>query len=246
MQGNVAMCGRLNISDDPFVMELINWLGVDSHNPNMRENINWGRFKRATDTISIVRQSEGQRVISDATWWLLLDKTEDGFKPSRYTSFNTRYDKLDVPRSAGYIPFRQSRCIIPAKGFGETEFINKKPVHYYDMEAVDGEAIAFAGLYRQWLHPDTGELRLSCSVITLPPHDKLRHIHSKAMPLILPQNERLVSAWLDPAYQQVENFQFLLNPHLPQDLIAYPIDKPSLHNTIGAAETIVKDRQRAQ
>ncbi|WP_394176799.1 SOS response-associated peptidase family protein [Thalassotalea litorea] len=235
------MCGRLNISDDPFVMALINELGVESP----REKVHWGRFKRATDTISIIRQHDGQRVLEDATWWLLLDKNEQGFKPSRYTSFNTRYDKLDVPRSAGYIPFRQSRCIIPAKGFGETEFHNKKPIHYYDMEALPKEAIAFGGLYRQWLHPQTGEVRLSCSVITLPPHEKLRHIHSKAMPLILPKHEGLLSAWLDPRYQQTENFQFLLTPNLPQDLIAYPIDKPSLHHAIGAPEKIAADQQRA-
>jgi len=231
------MCGRLNISDDPFVMELINWLGVE----NPREKVNWGRFKRATDPISIIREDQGQRVINDATWWLLLDKTDTGFKPSRYTSFNTRYDKLDVPRSAGYIPFRQSRCIIPAKGFGESEFVNKKPLHYHDFTAADGEAIAFGGLYREWIHKQTGEVALSCSIITLPPHPKLAAYHSKSMPLILPHDLDLFDAWLDPNFQNIDAFQYLLAPHLPQSLWVEKIDKPSLHNPLSEKLLINSD-----
>ena len=130
------MCGRLNVSDDPFLVALLKNIGIESP----REKLTFGRFKRATDSISIVREINGVRQIDNAVWWLLLDKTEHDFKPSKYTSFNTRSDKLNIRNSAGYIPFRQSRCIIPAKGFGETEFKNKKPIHYYDMEDIDGEA----------------------------------------------------------------------------------------------------------
>ncbi len=53
------------------------------------------------------------------------------------------------------------------------------------MEAETGGLI-LGGLYREWMHQTTGEVKISCSVITLPPHDKLKlklkHIHSKAMP----------------------------------------------------------------
>jgi len=231
------MCGRLNMTDDPFVIGLIRQLGVESP----IETVRWGRFKRATDTLTIVKQIDGKNYLMDATWWLLLDQTDDGFKPSRYTSFNTRYDKLNVPRSAGYIPYRQSRCIIPAKGFGETEFKDKKPVHYYDMEAIDGQALAFGGLAKQYIHPHTGEIKTACSVITLPPHEKLSHIHSKAMPLILPQDDSLLSAWLDNDNQNVAMFDALLKPQLPQSLVAYPIDKPSQHQAIAEPELIAQD-----
>ena len=55
------------------------------------------RFVKAADTVSIIRNVGEQRRVENATWWLLLDQTESGFKPSKYTSFNTRYDKLNVP-----------------------------------------------------------------------------------------------------------------------------------------------------
>jgi len=231
------MCGRLNVIDDYGVRQLCEQLRI----PLGIEPALQKRFTRATDKVAIITQRQGQNIIRPAIWWLLLETTENGFKPSKYTSFNTRYDKLNVPRSAGFKPYRQSRCIVPAKGFGESEFKNRKPLHYHDFEAVKGQAIAFGGLYREWVHTLTGELVTSCSIITLPPHDKLAPYHSKSMPLILPQDTTLLEAWLDPAFNDVGQFEYLLTPYLPQDLKVQQIDKPSLYNPIGEAKIINGD-----
>ncbi|WP_336512788.1 MULTISPECIES: hypothetical protein [Shewanella] len=73
-------------------------------NPNDME---YRRFKKPTDEIYIVRETLGVRRLQQANWWLLQDMTYDSFTPSRFTSFNTRYDKLNQPGSAGYQPFRE-------------------------------------------------------------------------------------------------------------------------------------------
>jgi putative SOS response-associated peptidase YedK len=230
------MCGRFNATFDGGVKKLYTSLKI---NKVIDKPID-SRFVKAADTVSIIRNVGEQRRVENATWWLLLDETEKGFKPSKYTSFNTRYDKLNIPRSAGYHAYRNSRCIIAVKGFGETEFVNKKPIHYYDMEAESGGLI-FGGLCREWQHQTTGEVKLSCSVITLPPHEKLKHIHSKAMPLILPQEPSLIDRWLDPLVNEIEQFEALLPPRIPQNLIAQQIDKPSKFNAISQVELINMD-----
>ena len=80
------MCGRLNVTDNPFVTELLSTLKVQNV-----EALKAADFIRAADNISIVREVNGERRIDNATWWLLLEQKEDGqFKPSRYTSFKTR------------------------------------------------------------------------------------------------------------------------------------------------------------
>jgi putative SOS response-associated peptidase YedK len=230
------MCGRFNATFDGGVKKLYTSLKI---NKVINKPID-SRFVKATDTVSIIRNIGEQRQVENAVWWLLLDQTESGFKPSKFTSFNTRYDKLNIPRSAGYQAYRSSRCIIAVKGFGETEFVNKKPVHYYDMEAESGGLI-LGGLCREWQHQTTGEVKLSCSVITLPPHEKLKHIHSKAMPLILPQESSLVDRWLDPSYREIGRFEPLLQPIIPQDLIAQKIDKPMTHQAISEPLVIYQD-----
>jgi putative SOS response-associated peptidase YedK len=230
------MCGRFNATFDSGVKKVYTNLKIHKVIDKPVDS----RFIRAADTLSIVRNVGDQRRVENAMWWLLLEETENGFKPSKYTSFNTRYDKLNIPHSAGYTAYRESRCAIVAKGFGETQFVNKKPVHYHDMVAEHG-GLVFGGLCREWHHQRTGKKKLSCSVITLPPHEKLKHIHSKAMPLILPQSPELIDDWLNPALDNVAQFDGLLTPHIPQNIIAQQIDKPSSFNPIGGNLIIPKD-----
>ena len=222
------MCGRLNMIDDLFTRALMQDLSVS--NPN---EMRFDRFKMPTNEISIVREVNEIRQLQTATWWLLQDVTYDGFKPSRFTSFNTRYDKLNQVGSAGYIPFRERRCIILAKGFGETEKRNNA-VEYYDF-ITQNSAICLGGLFQEWHHPKTGEQRVSCSVITNPPHPDMQDFHSKASPLILPQSSTIQDAWLDPNNHQVNMFEHLLKPALRHNFLVQQIDKPSSHKPKGEA-----------
>jgi putative SOS response-associated peptidase YedK len=228
------MCGRFNATFDKGVRKLYTSLKINKVVDRPIDK----RFVKAGDTISIVRNVGGSRQVENAQWWLLLTEADNGFKPSKYTSFNTRFDKLDIQGSAGYQAYRQSRCIIAVKGFGETEFVSKKPVHYYDMTAQEG-GLLLGGLCREWVQSKTGEHKLSCSIITLPPHPKLKHIHSKAMPLILPQETDLVNSWLSADITDTRQFSQLLSPHIPQALIAQRINKPNSHQAIGREELIM-------
>jgi putative SOS response-associated peptidase YedK len=230
------MCGRLNVIDDPGLIELCEDLQISL----FAQQPIFSRFIRATQQVSIVRQKNGVRRMDAATWWLLLDSTDTGFKPSKYTSFNTRYDKLNVKGSAGFQAYRHSRCVIPIKGFGETEFVNGKPIHYHDMVAEKG-GLLLGGLCREWLNKQTGETALSCSVITLPPHQKLSNIHTKASPLMLPPQPELIKAWLDENITNPAIFDDLLTPHIPVTLIAQQIDKPGNYQPIGPAFHILPD-----
>lgn len=226
------MCGRLNVTDNPLVIGLLEELGITLWPNPLRT----GRFIRATNTVSVVLEHNGQRRLQDAIWWLLLEPTDSGFKPSQYTSFNTRSDKLHTKGSAGFTAYRQQRCIIPASGFGETEVIDGKSV-YHDF--IGEKAIAFGGLYRTWLNKETGELTYSCSIITLPPHPKLLPYHSKAMPLMLPPEQ--LDLWLSPTQQDVTVFDDLLKPVLRQQLIGFQIDKPSHFKQIGQEFVLAAD-----
>jgi len=230
------MCGRFNATFDSGVKKLYTSLNIHKVIDRPIDN----NFVKAADTVSIIRNKNNQRRVENAIWWLLLDQTENAFKPSKYTSFNTRFDKLTTPGSAGYQAFKSSRCVIAVKGFGETEFVNKKPLHYYDMQTETG-GLLLGGLCREWQHQQTGEIKVSCSVITLPPHPKLQHIHSKAMPLILPQENSIIDTWLDPEYCDTSKLTPLLRASIPQTLIAQKIDKPSSFNAVGEPLFIGKD-----
>ncbi|MBT1066022.1 SOS response-associated peptidase family protein [Bowmanella sp. Y26] len=244
------MCGRLNITDDPFVVGLCEALGVKLFPDRQTSEIKclpdgrpipwyFNRFIRATEPVGIIREVEGKRILALATWWLLLEHRPGGFKPSKYTSFNTRYDKLNDPKSAGYKAFRQSRCIVPVTGFGETQGKGDNAI-YTDFVAANG-ALALGGLCREWQHFATGERALSCSIITLGLHNKLLPFHEKSMPLILNQADGSMDLWLDCRQTDVSVFDILLQPFLPQDLLAQRVDKPSNHQPIGKPIAVIAD-----
>ncbi len=210
------MCGRYNVTDSPEVRRLMKIVGVKL------DGMRWSRDISPASRISIVRETADGRGLADAIWWLLLDR--DTLKPSKYTSFNTRSDKLNTPRSAGYRPYRQSRCIIPASAF--IEGLGDRQT-YHKIE-LDGQAIAFGGLYQEYVNRETGETITGASIITLPPPPEWKAIHPKSMPLILPiENEATLDAWLDPDVQDVERFDWLLQPKIRVDQVLTPIGKPS-------------------
>ncbi|MGJ8679764.1 SOS response-associated peptidase family protein [Paraglaciecola sp.] len=241
------MCGRLNVIDDPAVRELCEALGIKLYpqdpSSDIQQEMLFNRFTRVANQVSIIREVSGQRRLDKAIWWLLLEPTETSFKASKWTSFNTRYDKLNVPGSAGYKAFRQSRCIIPVKGFGETQGKGAQ-ARYTDFSAEFG-AIALGGLCREWRHKDTGESALSCSIITLAPHAKLRDYHQKSSPLMLRQDDDTMDMWLDSTLSDVTVFNDLMTPQLPHNLIAQQIDKPASFQAIGAKETLFADEHLA-
>lgn len=237
------MCGRLNITDSMGVRALCDQLDISLW---PEDGMRFSRFIKATDRVSIIfEDTSGQRIMKNAIWWLLLDKqhTEQGvrFVPSRYTSFNTRYDKLNTPRSAGYHSYRQQRCVIPACGFGETQIVsgpagNKK--HYHDMQVAEDSQLALGGLYRIWQGVDaTGQAftEHSCSVVTLAPHSKLKNIHTKASPLMLSADDNSLQQWLNHNITEPDQLEHLLSPRLRHSLLAQPIDKPSSYTPVGPA-----------
>lgn len=197
------MCGRMNVIDSPEVRYLMEILGVELYPLHDKPDIAPG------SVIQIIHQRDGKRLVSDAIWWLFLDPAT--LKPNyKYASFNSRSDKLNNNRAIAYKPYRQSRCIIPASAFVEG-LGDKKTYHKISLE---DSAIAFGGLYKEYIHQETGESVYSASVITLPPLlPEWENIHPKSMPLMLPyENKDIIDKWLNPDFHNTDEFDYLLEP----------------------------------
>ncbi|MFN5890663.1 MAG: SOS response-associated peptidase [Bacteroidota bacterium] len=77
-------------------------------------------------------------------------------------------------------------CLVPASGFFEWKAIGKKKEPYY-IYASESEFILFAGIYSQWVQPETGEEIKSYSIITTEANQLLSEIHNtkQRMPVII-------------------------------------------------------------
>ena len=223
------MCGRFQIEKNKKSRKLLDTLDVDA------ADILFARDKAPGSRISIIRREKDRNVVTQATWWLLIDPATG--KPNyKYASFNSRWDKLNTPRSIAYQPYRESRCIIPATAFIEGKG-DKKTYHKIELE---DQAIAFGGLHRETVDKTTGEVVHSASIITLPPLKEWAAIHPKSMPLMLPvDDEALINRWLAPSFHDVDAFDELLKPAIRVNQVLTPIEKPSQWNAIGEPFTIL-------
>lgn len=224
------MCGRFNLIDSPEIQWLCQSLGISLFAGHSSPDIAPGA------KIAIVHEQGGERQVSEAIWWLLLD--HETLKPNyKYASFNSRSDKLSSPRAIAYKPYRESRCIIPASAFVEG-LGDKKTYHKIQLQ---DSAIAFGGLYKEYLNKQTGEVTYAASIITLPPlSPQWDNIHPKSMPLMLDfEDKELVDKWLDPEFKDVEEFEALLEPRVSKTMKVTKIGKPSKWDEIEDSFLIV-------
>jgi putative SOS response-associated peptidase YedK len=221
------MCGRFHLLKDDKTHALAKELGF---------NVEQCRFApdfAPAAKISFLRLADGVRGVATGFWWLALD--EATLKPN-YTlsSFNLRSDKRHKKGAMIYDPYRQSRCLIPASAFIEGAGDRQT----YHKIAFDDEAIAFGGVYKEYLSRETGECVFAVSIITLPPIPEWAAIHPKSTPLMMPWTDKdLVEQWLDPT-ADIARFEGLMSPKMTKPQTLTPIGKPSQWNPTGPSFTL--------
>lgn len=220
------MCGRYNISDTAETRLLMKALRV-SHIPESRRNVAPGALGQ------FVIEREGERELLDGYWSLLIEPRPDGrpgYRPNpKFKTFNARCDRLTTsPLWRGRI--RHKRAILPVTGYHE--WVGKQC--YQIMQ--QGRAIALAGLYDLWEFE--GVVVPAFSVITLPEHPRMAHIHN-TLPMMLEPKD--FDAWLDPGFTQVEAFHDLMQPVLHHALRVMPVTSPVTLIPSGVTELIEAD-----
>ena len=207
------MCGRMNVIDNPELMQLLRKLGITLPSSDPSSAIKLPLYNLGPgDLIPVVFEQNGKQHLYPAVWWYLMQKTDTGLSPNyKVTSFNARAQRLNSSR-LWQDAFRFRRCIIPASAY--YEFVSRDKKKYPYMIEPIGQALALAGLYRTWR---LGERLLhSAAVITTDGHPKLTDIHEKSLPVMLPESEW--AQWLDSSMNNTRHLQSVFEPRLRHDL----------------------------
>ncbi len=113
---------------------------------------------------------------------------------------------------------QSKHCIIPITGFYEWKWLNKtgSKKEKYQITAADTEVFSLAGLWNEWLHPKTGQLIKTYTILTTEADELMAEVHNskKRMPIIL--TEQGEQEWL-----QSDNL-----PEINHELIATNLDAP--------------------
>ncbi len=124
---------------------------------------------------------------------------------------------------------RSKRCLIIADGFFEWRHENNRAYPYY-ITLKHHTLFALAGIWDDWLNPDTGELIRTFSIITTNANPLLEKIHNtrKRMPVIL--QRKYESQWLDNNLEE-SKIRLMLNPYIMREMEAYTI--PNIISKLG-------------
>ncbi|MCG8582998.1 MAG: SOS response-associated peptidase [Bacteroidales bacterium] len=111
------------------------------------------------------------------------------------------------------------RCLIPVAGFYEFHHLNQTTIPFY-ISSHDDEPLMLAGLWSEWLNPDTEEKLNTCSIVTTTANELMAKIHNNPrlkearMPLILGEEKQ--EDWLQSTNK--ENIKSLISPY-PEEKI---------------------------
>ena len=233
------MCGRFVSSSPPD--ELARYFGAAPPTEALDPNYN---IAPTNDVFAVYedgtasRQSSGSGRQLDAFWWGLVPSWAKDLKTGQ-KMINARAETI-ATKNAFRRPFTKRRCIIPADGFYEWKAIegHKKKQPYF-IHRVDGEPLAFAGLWEVWRGPSSvagvrvpvpagagatsedPEVRVrSCTIITTSANETMAPVHDR-MPVILPPSAW--ASWLDPDQNDIDLLGKLLVPAPAALLTMYPV-----------------------
>ena len=209
------MCGRYVLKSSPQrLREVFGIEGPDTaHSETWRPRYNLAPQQDAP----VVRCLEGQRRLDLLRWGLMPAWAKDPALGNRL--INARSETV-ADKPAFRAAFKSRRCIVPADGFYEWQQqpTGKQPFYIHRQ---DGELLAMAGLWEQWMPPGANEPLLTFTILTTAANAWMRRLHER-MPVVL-QGEQ-VRWWLDPTLRPVD-LQALMRPAEDGVLAAYPVSK---------------------
>lgn len=178
------------------------------------------------DIYAVVDTPDGRRL--EVFHWGLVPVWAKDLKLGQ-KMINARAETL-ATKGAFKPAFKRKRCIIPADGFYEWQAgsglvgPNGKPLKQpYFIHRLDGEPLAFAGLWETWrdrnLGPDAPTLH-SCTIITTEANATMEPVHDR-MPVILPPSAW--GTWLDRENQDLVELHGLLVPAPDNLLTMHPV-----------------------
>lgn len=161
--------------------------------------------------------------------WGLIPRTakpEDVERYNRQNLFKNARAETIFEKWPWRMLWANNRCIIPVTGFFEPHRLPDGKTQYYFTKLKDIEIFSIAGLWDEWVNPQSGEKVLSFVLITTEANAMMRKIHNGGnnpfrMPKILTTDEE--RHWLDPSITSADTVREMLSVYPETELRAWPV-----------------------
>ena len=215
------MCGRyaLNISGEDLAIEFAAGVKDAAFTPS-----NWNISPTTVIPFISSDDEKGiERSIQTARWGLIPSWAKDASRQAN--AINARVESI-AEKPTFKSAFKSRRCLVPVTGYYEwaTELGKYKPKQPFYISHKNKSSLAIAGLYENWINPESKQSVQSAAIITREAVGILAPIHHR-MPIILPKD--LWSIWLSSKSLLPNEINDYLNmidiKEADKDLIFWPV-----------------------
>ena len=129
-----------------------------------------------------------------ATWGLIPSWSKD--KEIQKSTLNAKIESLH--EKASFKHHTKQRCLVLVDGFYEWQWLDTagKRKLKHEVGLPDNGAFAIAGIFNDWIAPETGEVLKTFSMITCDANAFMRVIHNSKMRMPLMLTEANQTKWL--------------------------------------------------
>ena len=209
------MCGRYTLSSPgDLVADLFDLDQVPEIPP--RYNV------APTQEVAVVRREDDHRAFRWLRWGLVPFWADDPSIGNRM--INARAETA-AEKPAFRAAFKKRRCLVLADGFYEWQKVHGGAKQPWLFRLASGEPFAFAGLWESWRDDEAPEGEPPLETVTLLTTDAnpvVAPVHHR-MPVILGREDH--NLWLDPAIADRERLEALLDPYVPEEMVAHPVSR---------------------
>jgi putative SOS response-associated peptidase YedK len=113
----------------------------------------------------------------------------------KWATYNARLEDVDQKASFKR-PFLDNHCVAIINGFVEPIYRGEYAGHMVQFQRTDELWLLAAGIYEEWVNPETGEILESFALLTDPPEDFVAKVGHDRQPIFLAPDD--FGTWLSP------------------------------------------------
>ncbi|MDO6758095.1 SOS response-associated peptidase [Phaeobacter inhibens] len=184
------MCGRVSLNYTWRQIYELYRLTAPEAAPNLQPRFNVSRFQ----SLPVVRSTEGGRELVSMLWEFVPFWWSKPLKEKKFSTFNAKGEEIREKKTFAPAWNRGQRCIVPVSGFYEWPRPKKQGQPPFYIHNQGGPVLSLAGLWGEWTDAESGEQRLSCTVITTGPNSLMDSIPHHRCPLVIDDAD--LGTWL--------------------------------------------------
>ena len=156
----------------------------------------------------VVVRREGHRELREMRFHLTPRWSKE--ERVKWATYNARLDSIET-KATFKAAFRENHCLVILNGFIEPIYKGDYAGYMVQFHRPDGLWMAAAGIFDQWVHPTTGEIVESFSIITDEPDEFVAKTGHDREPLFLRPD--YFDEWLEPKKAKPEDLKGELRSH---------------------------------